>query len=312
MANLALILGFIGTSARLGMRGPIIELLISLAIARMWTPRPVRRGEAVRVAAVIAVLFLFISAMRMDLATGFGLRSEQVDASLNEGTNPDAPTEFDLVFANHAEIVRLAGRALPFRRGETYLDLPLQMVPRQIVPDKPLQLSAWWIRYVDPEAADAGAGRAFGSFAEGYLNFGAVGAVGQICFVTFVLLLMLPILRSPRAGMAAAAAQVFAHAYYAHRSELLNLAFVARNAFLTGLFILVISETLRVLQSQAADGGVGVPLGENPDRALTDALASSSRRRHVGVESAATAWHQRRRWIAGTSQSSSILRSRRA
>lgn len=254
LANVALLLLFSVVSARLGMRGPILELLLIYALVRAITYRPLPFRQVLLIGTISTVFFFVISAARQNLATGFkDITTDDVSRMAANTSEVDAPSEFDNVFDNHAEIVRLVGVTIPFRNGETYVELPLQLLPRQLVPNKPEQLSTWWIRQIDPVAADQGAGRAFGSVSEGYLNFGPAGAVLHVAGVTGLLLMVYRLLSAGLAGIAPASAAVIVHSYHIHRSELLHGAFTTRNSFIVaGVALLVYRWLLQVPQVSAA------------------------------------------------------------
>jgi hypothetical protein len=74
----------------------------------------------------------------------------------------------------------------------------------------------------------------------------------QIALVTGFLFLFIPMLRTSTPALAAAAAQVLAHSYHAHRSELMNVTFLARNVLLVALFTIVIGRAIRILQANAS------------------------------------------------------------
>jgi hypothetical protein len=230
------ITAYISVTLRLGARGPTIEILGAIYLIRSETRRPVSRRLLVAGTVLIAVLFFLGSAMRSRLYSGFQGASVSDAADRAEGAaTGEGPSEFDAIFENHVMVVRLAGVKMPYLEGGSWADLPLQLIPRQILDSKPQGLSAWWIRYVDAETARRGGGRAFGSFAEGYLNFGVPGAVAQVAVVTLALLALLPWLRALPVGIAPAAATVLSLGYHCHRSELVFLEFTARNAAIVAL-----------------------------------------------------------------------------
>jgi len=243
---------FVAITSRLGVRGPTLELAVAIYLVRVDTPKPVNRRTVASFAVGFAVLFFFVSAMRGDLRAGVtGTSAGEVATQARGSVSGEEATEFDAIFDNNVMIAELAGKELPYFGGQTYFDIPVQLVPRQFIDSKPLGLSAWWIEYVDPNAARRGAGRAFGSFAEGYLNFGGTGAVGQVLGVTLFLLLLYPLLRRDGGPAAAAAAVILAHAYHCHRSEAIGVVFFARNAFLVGLATFLVMRGLRAIDSSA-------------------------------------------------------------
>jgi hypothetical protein len=247
-AYYAFLAAYVATCARLGTRGPVLELFGAIYLVRSATRRPVSKRFLAAFAPVLGFFFFFVSAMRSHLDSGIaGTSIDEVSVQAESTFDVDATSEFDAAFDNAAMIVRYTGNQLPYLYGDSWTDLPLQLVPRQVVGSKPLGLSAWWIQYVDPQGAAQGAGRAFSSFAEGYLNFGAPGAIAQVSAVTVFLLSMFPLIRSRIVGIAPAAAATIAHGYHYHRSELILLAFTFRNAFLVGLATLFLDWLLKQL-----------------------------------------------------------------
>ncbi len=256
---------FVAITARLGVRGPILEIAAAIYLVRADTPRPVTRRAIVVFAVLFSGLFFFVSAMRGNLGAGVAATSSaDVATQAQSSVSGDEATEFDAVFDNNVMITELAGRKLPFLDGQTYFDIPLQLIPRQIVETKPMGLSAWWIEYVDPDAARRGAGRAFGSFAEGYLNFAEPGAVGQVLAVTLFLMALFPLLRARSGGIAAAAAVILAHSYHCHRSEAIGVLFFSRNVFIVGLTTLLAARLLAAFDARARARGPGPPDSREP------------------------------------------------
>lgn len=233
--------------ARGGARGPVIELtLAALLMLRASGFRTARR-VALAVGTLVLAFFFFVSTTRGDLSSGFSTSTDAVIANARKSADVETRSEFDGVFANSTLITRFVGNAIPYREGQTYLDLPVQMVPRQIVSEKAPPLSVWWVQYVDPVLAARGGGLAFSSYGEGYLNFGAPGAVAQIAFVTLLLAAFYWMLRARRAEWRAAAAVVLAHSYHCHRSEAVHVAYTIRNALLIAVLAVVVDGALRAV-----------------------------------------------------------------
>jgi hypothetical protein len=230
---IAAIVVYVIVTIRLGARGPTIEILGAIYMVRSETKRPVPRRYVLIGAGILAFTFILGTAIRSKLYTGF--EGASVSDAAEKTVSGEGPSEFDVIFENHVLIVRLAGTKIPYLEGDSWADLPMQLIPRQILGSKPKNLSTWWIRYVDAEAARRGAGRAFGSFAEGYLNYGVPGAVLQVSVVTIGLLALIPLIRSSTVGVAPAAASILALAYHCHRSEIVFFEFNARNAALIAM-----------------------------------------------------------------------------
>jgi hypothetical protein len=226
---------FVAITARLGLRGPAMELALAVFLARAGTRRPVSRRTMMLVGGLFAAMFVFVSAMRTRLAGGVeGTSAGEIASQVQTSVDGDALGEFELVFQNHVMMAELAGIQMPYLEGESYASIPVQLVPRQIVGEKERSLSEWWMQRIDPAGARAGGGRAFGSFTEGYLNFGATGGVAQVVVVTLLLLTVYRFFPARTFGVAPAAAVMLAHAYHCHRSELVvDLCYLRNVALVT-------------------------------------------------------------------------------
>jgi hypothetical protein len=239
---------FSGIYARLGARGAILELAIAVFLARADTRRPVSRRTVALFVATFAVLFVFVSAMRQRLGAGVeGTTADDIMVQGRRSVDGDTVGEFEVLFQNHTLIVELTGSKLPYLEGRSYTDIPAQFVPRQIIEEKPVVLSAWWMEYIDPVGARLGGGRCFGAFTEGYLNFGVAGGVGQVAVVTLLLLMVFRWLRARMAGVGPAAAVMLAHAYHCHRTELVGSLVYLRNVALIALAAVLIRRIMEVL-----------------------------------------------------------------
>ncbi|HEY3821377.1 MAG TPA: hypothetical protein VGL81_29625 [Polyangiaceae bacterium] len=244
-------------NARLGARGPTLELFVAIYLIRAETRRPVSRRGLLAFAAAFGFFFFFVSVMRQNLDEGLaGASGEKVSAEAEGTLTGENATEFDVIFDNHVMVTQLAGTKVPYLEGDSWTSVPMQLIPRQIMKNKPTQLSVWFIDYIDHQTARKGGGRAFGSFAEGYLNFGVPGAAAQVVAITMLLLALLPLLRAKAVGVAPAAAALLAFGYHSHRSELLVVAFTTRNAAIVATVTFVIAWILaQILKQPEHDTG---------------------------------------------------------
>jgi hypothetical protein len=250
---------YAGIYARLGARGPTIETALVVFLARADTRRPVSWRTVALFAGAFAVLYVSVTAMRQRLGVGVeGTTADDIVAQGRRSVDGDSPGEFDALFQNHVMIVELTGAKLPYSEGKSYLDIPAQLVPRQIIEEKPIALSAWWIEYIDPIGARFGSGRCFGTFTEGYLNFGIVGGVGEVAIVTLLLLMIFRWLPAGTVGVGPAAVVTLAHAYYWHRCELVAGLVYIRNAVLVALAAVLIRQLVGGFAKRARALGSGL------------------------------------------------------
>lgn len=226
---------FVLISARMGVRGPILQVFAAVGIARLGTLRPMKLATIVFATLAMLALSVFIFGMRTDLSQGFRADRDLIERSASHTLDAKSHGEFEGIFNNHVEMVRVAGSAFPYREGVTYVDAIKLQIPRQFVGEKPLGLTAWWVRYLDWVAANAGAGFAFGAFTEGYLNFGPAGAVAQIVALTLCLGLAYRGLSSKSIVGPGMAAVTLCYAYHFQRTDLGYVLFVVRNIILVGV-----------------------------------------------------------------------------
>jgi hypothetical protein len=238
----ATLVSVIGISTRLGVRGLTLQVAFSAFAAREVSPAPSSRRSLAALAVGVAAIFLYTSVTRPNLGTGSETSMSELIEGAQTTADPESYGEFDAIFRNHVEMVARAGRTLPFRDGETYLEIPYSMIPRQIVGEKAPLISAWWVTVLNPELARLGGGLCFGSFTEGYLNFGPVGPPIHMAFVAWLTWLCFRALqRAKHPVWVAAGAVAVSNAYHFQRTELQVAIFTLRNVWGCALVVWALS-----------------------------------------------------------------------
>jgi hypothetical protein len=141
-----------------------------------------------------------------------------------------------------------------------------------LIGEKPSPFGGVWAQILDAEGASHGAGFAFGSFTEGYLNFGEVGAVAEVCVIAMVSLIFHSWLRSKRFLLWSAAPALVSFSYHFHRSEALLCATTARNTLVVSAGLLLI----RYLSSRWGDRGAFVPRAARTEGAIVSRTRTSA------------------------------------
>lgn len=236
----------------LGRRGPLLWLLLAMALCMHLSGVRIRRIWMAVAACFVVVYAFAVEGYRTELGQGADASFAAAQQGIERIENPFVIPELEVVFRNLVVVVNEKPPIVHYP-GESWINALLILIPKPVWPDRPVGMSLRYVAWLSPSIAREGGGYAFSATAEGFVNLGEVGALLEISALTltfFFLPLALCLHRRRDPLLRAVACCMASFAYNQFRGELAGLLKIVFTFLFAAVVVHLASAIFKYMQGQ--------------------------------------------------------------
>jgi oligosaccharide repeat unit polymerase len=167
---------FIALSFMVGRRSHVVSLVLATLAARHFLVRRLPPRTMALLLGVGLMVMLSFSYVRGYLSRGVGEAAQIIEERFEPAWLDLSDSYFGSPYIwTMTDTLTSVPRDMDYWYGRSYVEAPLILLPRTLVPDRPLPPSEWYSTTFHPTRYVLGYGFGFFIVGEAYLNFGPVG-----------------------------------------------------------------------------------------------------------------------------------------